>query len=165
MEVPLNDMYFTVGLETLACVDKMYCPGAATVIPLPKLLNDAAEIVWSLFFRTAATAMLPGVLAGKKSAISIAALPAAFTTTHPIANASVIASAMMLEYPWPPHELLITSAPFSTAYSIAIAKSLMSPDPLKLKPFTAIILALDATPIIPFRLLPTPPIVPATWVP
>jgi len=61
--------------------------------------------------------------------------------------------------------MLITVAPLSAAYSIALARSDELPEPELWSIFMGIILEFHATPQIPIPLFPSAAAIPATWVP
>ena len=96
--------------------------------------------------------------------LSAASLPAATTNSTPWLPASATASHSGWEKPGPPHEALMTFAPFATAYWIAVIASEVNPPP-GLRNLRGMMRALSATPAMPIALPRSAAIVPETCVP
>jgi hypothetical protein len=102
--------------------------------------------------------------------VFLASLPAAATNTIPAASAAWIAARSEALKPPPPQELLLAMSLTPRCfiwipYMIALMALEVLPLPEELRNFPPISFTFQATPVTPTPLLPTAPMVPATWVP
>ncbi|ABA52704.1 ribonuclease E [Burkholderia pseudomallei MSHR1043] len=152
-------------------VDRMFEPGALSVMSEPKLLYHARWPVLSV----APTEITPLQLAGRSSVVAWPSLPAETTTVVPRAITSLIACWNVSPHgPVPPRLRLITfagvrfvGAPATgmpAAQRIASAMSLVVPPHLP-STRTGRILPYQLTPAMPMPLFAAAPMMPATCVP
>src|SRR5919199_734117 len=100
-----------MGHPLVGTVERMFVPGAARSTHLPRLEKRAS----SSFEFVALTAIAEGYAAGYGRLV-VRSLPAAATTTAPLATASLTAFWSTLESPGPPSERFTTSAPLCTLH-------------------------------------------------